>query len=502
MSSHEIGRFRSGLSRVPPNSSAESMAQLIDSWLDNSFSKRILRFCTVRDGCGRRVELALRRYAGEDVKTCLACSTAYHIVSAILNSIFGKSRLENATIRQELKVSMWRKGLASVLEGIGRYGINKPFTGFSPFLIVWNLTRACNLNCVHCYESAHARAPDELDTDQAKLAVRKLADAGVAYIALSGGEPFTRHDLFQIIEEIERNEMAFSLATNGTLVTRKVAARLKQLNCGFVQVSLDGATPHIHNSFRGAKSFERTVEGVRNLVDAGINVGVAATATKHNLSEIPYVVDKAEELGAMLFMCYNFIPTGRGINMKRKDLSPKEREKLLNWMAEQIGKRKLNLLSTAPQYSRICNNIGQLNLTHFDTFAQSHQAFAESARFLGEFVGGCGAARLYCALEPNGDIEPCVFIPLTVGNILRDDFTKLWHNHPTFKKIRDRESFKGYCGTCEYRNLCGGCRAQSYAYFNDLTESDPGCILNVKRAQPIQRPCIEMKQIKTIESYA
>jgi radical SAM protein with 4Fe4S-binding SPASM domain len=86
------------------------------------------------------------------------------------------------------------------------------------------------------------------------------------------------------------------------------------------------------------------------------------------------------------------------------------------------------------------------------------------ARFLGEFVGGCGASGLHCALEPNGDIEPCVFIPLIVGNILRGDFVTLWHNHPSFKKIRDRKNFEGYCGTCEHRNLCGGCRARPYAY--------------------------------------
>ena len=101
------------------------------------------------------------------------------------------------------------------------------------------------------------------------------------------------------------------------------------------------------------------------------------------------------------------------------------------------------------------------------------------------------AARLYCALEPNGDIEPCVFIPLKVGNILRDDFLEVWQNHPTFKKIRDRENFKGVCGSCEYRNVCGGCRARAYAYFGDLAESDPGCILNQEAQQSIQQQRVQ-----------
>jgi len=457
--------------------SAESMARLVERWLDNPVSRSILRFCTVRDACGRRVELALRKYAGEDVRICFSCSAAYHIIAGILDSIIGKAKLDRPTIQLHLRDPMWRKGLASVLEGIAKYGISRPFTGFSPFLVVWNVTRACNLDCVHCYESARTRAPDELDTQRAKLAVKKLAEAGVAYVAFSGGEPLMRPDFFEIAEEVRQNEMAFSLATNGTLASPQIARELKDLGCAFVQVSLDGATAGTHDAFRGTTCFNRTITGIRNLVSAGLYVGVATTVTKQNLAEVPSIVDMAEDLGAMLFMHYNFIPTGRGAVMKEKDLDPTEREELLTWMASQIGKRKLNLLSTAPLYSRICAGTGRLSLTHFDTFGQNPE-FAESAKFLADFVGGCGTSRLYCAVEPNGDIEPCVFIPIVLGNILHDDLLDIWHNHPILKTIRNRENFKGYCGTCEHRNICGGCRARAYGYFGDLTESDPGCILN------------------------
>jgi len=130
---------------------------------------------------------------------------------------------------------MWRKGLASVLEGIAHHGISRPFTAYSPFLIVWNVTKACNLSCVHCYENARTRTRDELDTPQAKLAVKKLADAGLAYIAFCGGEPLVRRDLFVIIEEVRRNEIAFSLATNATLATVQIAKRLKDLECAFAR---------------------------------------------------------------------------------------------------------------------------------------------------------------------------------------------------------------------------------------------------------------------------
>jgi radical SAM protein with 4Fe4S-binding SPASM domain len=453
------------------------MARLVEKWLDNPISRSVLKFCTARDACGRRVDLALRRYAGQEAELCLKCSAASLITGGILNSILRKGRLDRERIQTHLKDPMWRKGLSSVLEGIAQYGISRPFTGFCPFLIVWNLTRACNLKCVHCYEGAGTRAPDELDTNEAKLAVRKLAEAGVAYVAFSGGEPLMHPDLFEIIEEVRRNEMTFSIATNATLATPKTSKRLRDSDCAFVQVSLDGATKETHDAFRGTRCFERTVTGIRNLVATGIQVGVATTVTKRNLAEVPLIIDMAEELGAMLFMNYNFIPTGRGMAMKQEDLAPAEREKLLTWLAGQIGKRKLNLLSTACQYSRICADAGRLSLTHFDTFGQ-YDEIAKSAQFLGEFVGGCGTSRLYCALEPNGDIEPCVFIPIILGNIIHDDFLDIWHNHPILNAIRNRSNFKGYCGICEHSNICGGCRARAYGYFGDLTESDPGCILN------------------------
>lgn len=474
---------------------AESMARLVERWLDNPVSRSILKFCTARDKCGRRIELALRKYAGQDVKLCVSCSVAYRITAGVLNSILGRGRLDRTSIQMHLRDPMWRKGLSSVLEGIANYGISRPFTAFSPFLIVWNVTRACNLRCVHCYESARIRARDELDTYQAKSAVKKLADAGVAYIAFSGGEPFVRPDLFEIIDEVRRNEMAFSLATNATLATPQIVRQLRELGCAFVQVSLDGATARTHDTFRGAECFDRTVAGIRNLVKAGIQVGISTTVTKQNLAEVPSIVDMAEDLGAMLFINYNFIPTGRGAAMKEKDLSPKEREDLLTWMAGEIGKRKVNLLSTACQYSRICASVDKLSLTHFDTFGQNRE-LAKSAQFLAEFIGGCGTSRLYCALEPNGDIEPCVFIPIVLGNILRDDFLEIWHHHSVFQTIRKREDFKLYCGICEHRNICGGCRARAYGYYGDLTACDPGCILNQDAWESLTRREAEPTKVR------
>jgi radical SAM protein with 4Fe4S-binding SPASM domain len=423
------------------------------------------------------MELALRSYAGEKLDLCLKCRAAAFSVKKILDLFVGEGKLERSVVLEYLSQPMWRKGLSSVLEGIALYGPRKPFIAASPFLVVWNFTRLCNLRCIHCYENAKERDDDELSTEQALQAVDRIADAGIAYIALSGGEPLMRKDFFEIAERIRKREMAFSIASNGTLISRETAKKLKKAGCLYAQISVDGANPETHNAFRGVNSFERTVLGIKNLVAEGINVGISSTMTRHNLDELPPLLDLAEELGVAIFMAYNFIPTGRGKQFAELDPSPREREELLSFLSSQQGKRKVKILSTAPQYSRLCTENGILSLTHFDVFGGDKEA-ASNISFLAEFVGGCGVARLYAALEPNGDIKPCVFIPMKLGNILKNSFVEVWRRHPILVKMRKRQKFKGNCGKCENRNICGGCRARAFSYFNDVQGFDPGCVKN------------------------
>lgn len=463
-------------------SQAEAMVETVEKILGNSFSRGILKLSTRRcKKCGRRIELSLKEYTGEKQDLCIRCRLGSYLTKKALDFVINKLGLESEKdeMIKNLKDPMWRKGLASVLEGIAEYGPKKPFTSYAPFLIVWNFTKACNLRCIHCYEAAEKPSPDELTTKEAFDAVDKMADAGVAYVALSGGEPLVRPDFFEVAERIREREMAFSIATNGTLLTKEIVKKLEKLKCLYVQISLDGAKPETHNSFRGANAFERTVKGIKNAVKSKMTVGVATTVTKHNYNEVPEIINLAEKLGADLFMHYNFIPTGRGKEIINLDISPKEREELLKMLAEETKKREnFLLLSTAPQYGRVCTEYSLVSLTHFDTFGQQYPS--DNISFLAEFIGGCGTGRLYMALEPNGDLEPCVFIPIKIGNIKTDDLLDVWHNSPVLNKIRDRNNFSGNCSVCKNKNICGGCRARAYAYFGDLSAPDPGCIYNQK----------------------
>jgi radical SAM protein with 4Fe4S-binding SPASM domain len=441
-----------------------------------------LRFCTKDCKCGNRIDIALQRYVGKKVKMCTGCRTAYYISKLTLDHFIKKSGVSKQIVLENLAKPYWRKGLVSTLRGIALWGAQKPFTGSSPFLVVWNITRLCNLNCVHCYEDAHTPRPDELTPAQRLEVIDKLADAYVAYVAISGGEPLMLPDIWDVAARLNSREIAWSVATNGTLLTPENCAKLAAHKCLFVQVSLDGATPESHNKWRGAAAFEQTVKGIKNAVAAGLCVGISTTVSKHNLHEVPKIIDLAEKLGCKIFLHYNFIPTGRGKEIARLDISPQEREALLNMLAERNKTSPVTLLSTAPQYSRVCVAHDQLMMTHFqpleDKTDKTSQLDPNSVAFLAEFVGGCGAGRLYCGLEPNGDIEPCVFIPIKLGNILTDDLREIWQNNETLQRMRSRHEFKGNCQKCVHRNICGGCRARAYAYHKDVAASDPGCVIN------------------------
>ncbi|MFB6216263.1 MAG: radical SAM protein, partial [Candidatus Aenigmatarchaeota archaeon] len=319
---------------------AEPLAELIEKWLGNPIFRRVLGLFTKRSDGERRLGKILKRYAGEEVDLGLGDKVSYFLVSRILNSVVSKAGLEPGEAKENLKQGYWRKGLASVLEGIAWKGPQKPFTSYCPFLVVWNFTNACNLNCKHCYQNADRPTPDELTTEEALDAVDEMADAGLAYVAMSGGEPLMRDDFFDVVERIRERNMGFSLATNGTMLTKRRVEKLEENDCLYVQVSVDGR-PKTHNELRGAHSFEKTMEGVKNAVESDVTVGLAMTVTEDNLEDVDWVIDKTEEVGADVFMHYNFIPTGRGEKMSKLDLNPQEREELLEKLARASENRDI-----------------------------------------------------------------------------------------------------------------------------------------------------------------
>lgn len=448
------------------------------------FLKKFSSKCP-KDGRSR-IEIALELFTGQRDSACWTCS---HIVNPIVTRAIKKGGnafdVDDSKLVEKFSNVYWRRGLTNVLRGIAKYGVKKPFTPAAPFLVVWNFTQLCNLKCKHCYASAGTIAPDELTCKEALKVSKKLADAGVNIIAFSGGEPLMRKDFFEVLKVSADYGVFTAVASNATLITKEIARKLKESNVGYIQISLDGASAETHNQFRGVpRVFEKTILGIKNCVEQDIFVEVSSTATKYNYKEMVDIINLSENLNVNWWMMYNFVPTGRGKFILENDLAPEEREELLQAIWNKLKEKpKLQVLTTAPQYARVALQMEEkakeksekvIVPTHFYN-PHLH------GRLLGlsEFIGGCGAGRFYCGLEPNGQITPCVFFKLNVGDIRKDNFEDVWNSN-VFLDLRNREKLKGQCGMCTYKYVCGGCRARAYGYFGDYNAPDPGCINNRK----------------------
>ena len=434
--------------------------------------------------CGRTVlEAALDNYVGKADVKCNKCNRFYSLVIGFWVDFLRKSlNVKREKVDKLLADPYARRAVLNIARSFSYFGIRKPLSIYAPFLVVWDFTHKCNLKCKHCYSDSGATREEELTTKEALVVVDQLAETGVTALAFSGGEPLTRNDFFEVAEHAVERGLYVSVATNGTSLTREMARKLKQAKIHYVEISIDGASAKTHDTFRGVSgAFDKAVTGLKNCVAEDLCACIATTATKNNLEEIPGIIDLAEEIGAERFTYFNFIPTGRGKEHFDQDLTAEEREKLMHYLLNRMSKGcKTTILTTAPQLARValqCQGpagTGEvtMSMAHMQTVQVSKKAVP-----LADFIGGCGAGRLYCSLSPQGDVHPCVFFPVKVGNLKNEKFKSIWLNSEMFNILRDRSKLKGACALCNYKFICGGCRARASAYRNDYLASDPGCVI-------------------------
>lgn len=491
----------------------ESLENALFAAINPLLKMVIKRFDLECEQDGSLLIKSLKRFLGEDVHLCGNCAILdsrianpfYQIGAKIMRA---EPRFMRDRFLDQQYGEAWLKGFALMMKGIEKYGIRIPFTPAGPFEIVWNFTYSCNLRCKHCYEDAGPHRP-ELTTNQAFTTIDKLskiANIGLPVLSFSGGEPLIRKDFFEVAAYAKKKIPYINIATNGTLLTKDNAKKLKEVGVDYVEISLDGATKEVHDSFRRVSDcFEKTMEGIRNCVDENLDTCIAATAHKENLDEIPKIIELAQELGAR-FMHFNYIPTGRAKKHVELDLSPKERLALLEIIGRKIvglylkakdeeqttGKTNVKtdrFFSTCPQFASVVKRLAEEE--GYDFTVSAHYAAKKGVENVANFLGGCGTGRLYVGLEPNGDIKPCVFFPTnkdtTLGNILEDDFEHIWDNNKLLWKLRTREKLESYeingqtigCGNCQDKYICGGCRARAYSYFNgNINAPDIGCVDN------------------------
>ena len=401
----------------------------------------------------------------------------YALPSALLDL---SNRISGVTKEYAVEKMFARKfvtqSLIHVIRSVADLGVTRPQRFTSPVLVVWNFTQRCNLACAHCYQNAGKKAAGELTLREKLDLVDQLAELKTPLIALSGGEPMAAPHFWKTIEAMGRRNFHLSIATNATLIDKKRAARMADLGVDYVQISLDSADPAKHDALRGPGAWDATVQGIRNMVAReGVEVGVASTMTKDFIGELEDLIRLAIDLGSDYFYTYNFIPVGRGREMVEKDLSPEERERMFDICYTYFD--QIDFGSTAPQMIRRCIELSGPEGRRLS----SHLAAEMGGRFgknVGDIFGGCGCGRVYCTVQPDGIVTPCVYMPIPVGDLRKDRFIDIWNHSETFEAFNDRDDRTGHCAVCDYKNACGGCRARAYAYFGDTRASDPGCKFN------------------------
>jgi AdoMet-dependent heme synthase len=338
--------------------------------------------------------------------------------------------------------------------------------------VFWELTARCNLKCVHCRAEAGAEAASgELPTEDVLAAARDIREAGDPILVLTGGEPLVRDDFFDIARFCGGLFSRVALATNGTLVDAALARRIVEAGIRRISVSLDGATAASHDAFRGVPgSFERTLQGYDALSAAGASLQINATLTRRNAAEMEALLQLALARRAEAFHVFALVPVGCGARLSDGvRLNPRELESFLRWLlarSVELADRLHIKATCAPQYYRIMREAGGTGAPR-PVGGAAHGMHAVSR--------GCLAGSGVCFVSRTGDVQPCGYLPIPVGNVRSQRFADIWRGSEVFSSLRSPAQLRGKCGRCGYRKLCAGCRARAFAETGDFLAEDPDC---------------------------
>ena len=323
----------------------------------------------------------------------------------------------------------------------------------APICLTWELTYACNLECVHCLSSSGQRDPRELSTEQTKAVLDELRDLQVFYINIGGGEPMVRRDFFEILEHSIANGIGVKFSTNGAFIDKKNAERLAALDYLDIQISLDGTTAEVNDAVRGAGSYDTAIRAMENLRDAGFGqFKISVVVTRQNVAQLDDFKALADSYGAQLRIT-RLRPAGRGADTWN-ELHPTnaQQRQIYDWLLAH----------------------GENVLTG-DSFFHLN-AFGESLPGLNM----CGAGRVVCLIDPLGDVYACPFVihdQFKAGSVLDNGgFTKVWRESALFTELREPQS-AGACASCGSFDACqGGCMAAKFFTGIPLDGPDPECV--------------------------
>jgi radical SAM protein len=349
----------------------------------------------------------------------------------------------------------------------------------APFTIAWEVTRACAYACVHCRADAqHRRDPRELNTEQALRLIDRLADFGNNPILIfTGGDPMMRKDLFELIAHAAARGLRCSLTPTATaLPTRERLEQARQAGIRRVALSLDAPRAAIHDDFRRVPgSWQRTMDILRRAQEAGLSVQVNTTVAKHNVDILPEMTPFIQEVGAVQWSVFFLVPTGRA--QAENMISAEQHERVFHWLYDLSQSAPFDIKATAaPMYRRVA--IERKRAEQGQSAAVTFQgAGFQYADGLDRPTRGVNDGNGFLFISHIGEIQPSGFLPVTAGNVLYDDVVEVYRHAPLFTDLRNPDKLKGVCGTCAYRDVCGGQRGRAYGVTGDILASDPACVL-------------------------
>ncbi|HUB02170.1 MAG TPA: radical SAM protein [Terriglobales bacterium] len=411
----------------------------------------------------------------------------------------------------------------------GQTALHSAKQEFKPRLIFWEVTKGCNLRCIHCRATAtELSSPTDLPTARALDIIDQIAAMANPILVLSGGEPLYRSDIFQLATYARDKGLRVALATNGTLVTKEVARMIADSGIKRVSISLDGADAMTHDTFRGIPgAFEAALHGFRNLKEVGMSVQINTTIARHNADQLPRVLELAKEIGADALHTFLLVPVGCGVDIADDQMvPPDEYERMLNWFYDQSLEGGIELKATcAPHYFRVVRQRRVADRHAAEAAAKTAEAATHpqpenghpqdsftigptdmlmpggtgislkpqmppAGHHTGHPSGhpndmnamtkGCLAGTGVCFISQDGEVFPCGYLPAIAGDLRKEKFADIWANAKVFNDLRDTNNLKGKCGCCEFRNVCMGCRARAFAATGDYLDPEPFCVYEPK----------------------
>lgn len=328
---------------------------------------------------------------------------------------------------------------------------------YLPGEVVWAVTKRCNLKCKHC--SIAGEDPEELTTEEGFGIIEEAAKLGHVKFAFTGGEPLLREDIYDLIEYASSFDMQVVMATNGTLITKEVAEKLKKAGLERAAMSIDGIG-NAHDELRGVNgAFEDVLRGMKACAHVGLATQLFTMVTRYNYDEIPGIIKLADDLSLWRIYLIYLIAVGRGKAISEACLSTAENMRFFDYVADKQKEVKVWL-------KPICN--------------PQYWAYLKDNELVDREDGigftGCTAGITRFHIFPNGDVTPCAYLPVKTGNIRENSFLDIVKDSEMFKALRARE-VKGQCATCKYKQICGGCRSRAYATSGDYLAEDPVCWL-------------------------